>query len=175
MTNGYLAIDTPSDAATDKISAKTAGYYNKFSWNFRRQQQLLDDLSLSMQFSGQWTYKNLDSWEKLGLGGPNAIRGYAISEAMGDIGWLTRLELRYNLLPQFLSASVFHDRGWVMVNAKPYINNAENYLRRSGTGLGLDASYESFNIHAAVAWRGSQGTAEPDKSPRFWIQTSWQF
>lgn len=173
VTSGYLNIDTPSAAALDKVSAKSAGNYAKFGWNFSRQQALIGDFSLGVQFSGQWTYKNLDSWEKFSLGGPGGVRGYAVSEAMGDIGWLTRLELHYALIPQ-LSASVFHDRGWVMVNAKPYLNS-DNYLHRSGTGLGLDGGYGDFDIHGSVAWRGSQGTAEPDKSPRFWIQTGWRF
>lgn len=173
VTSGYLNIDTPIAAAIDSISTKSQGNYAKFNWYFSRQQALVSDFTLGLQFLGQWTYKNLDSWEKFSLGGPGAARAYAVSEAMGDIGWLARMELRYAILPQ-LSASVFHDRGWVMVNAKPFLDS-ENYLRRSGTGLGLDTSYGDFEIHGAVAWRGSQGTAEPDKNPRFWIQTGWRF
>ena len=174
FNGGHLVIDSAGAAAIDAAGARTAGNYAKLAFGIERQQALPAGFSLNLQLRGQWAADNLDSSEKFGLGGPNGVRAYASNEALGDRGWLGTIELRY-AVAQWLTAAVFHDHGEVTVNANPYLASA-NTLRRSGNGLGVMGSYESFDWRAYVAWRdGAVGTAEPDKSPRLWVQAGWRF
>ena len=174
LSQGRLGIDSPDAAALDAAGAQTVGRYTKWAWAVQRQQALGVGWSLGAQVRGQRAGQNLDSSEKLSLGGANGVRAYASGEATGDKGWLASLELRYAINPQ-VSASVFYDAGQVTVNAKPYLASP-NTLRRSGTGLGLAGSYGAFDWQAAMAWRGGDaGTAEPDRQTRFWVQAGWRF
>lgn len=174
LSQGRLGIDSPGAAALDAAGAQTVGRYTKWAWAVQRQQSLGVGWSFGAQVRGQRAGQNLDSSEKLSLGGANGVRAYASGEATGDKGWLASLELRYAISPQ-VSASVFYDAGQVTVNAKPYLASP-NTLRRSGTGLGLAGSYGAFDWQAAMAWRGGDaGTAEPDRQTRFWVQAGWRF
>ena len=174
LSQGRLGIDSPDAAALDAAGAQTVGRSTKWAWAVQRQQALGVGWSLGAQLRGQRAGQNLDSSEKLSLGGANGVRAYASGEATGDKGWLASLELRYAISPQ-VSASVFYDAGQVTVNAKPYLATP-NTLRRSGTGLGLAGSYGAFDWQAAMAWRGGDaGTAEPDRQTRFWVQAGWRF
>lgn len=174
LSQGRLGIDSPGAAVLDAAGAQTVGRYTKWAWAVQRQQALGVGWSLGAQLRGQRAGKNLDSSEKLSLGGANGVRAYASGEATGDKGWLASLELRYAISPQ-VSASAFYDAGQVTVNANPYLATP-NTLRRSGTGLRLAGSYGAFDWQAAMAWRGGDaGTAEPDRQARFWAQAGWRF
>lgn len=174
VSTGKLGFDNPSAAAIDSVNAKTAGNYTKLAYSVERQQALPANFSLSLQARGQWADSNLDSSEKISLGGPYGVRAYAVSEASGDRGWFASVELRYAIAP-WLSANVFHDHGRVEVNAKPYLTSA-NTLHRSGNGIGVVGNYGDFDWRAYAAWRGNEAsTAEPDKRPRFWLQAGWRF
>ena len=118
LLRGRLNIITEDAAAIDARGANTAGGYGKVNFNLSRQQALIDKLSLGAQLRGQWANKNLDSSEKLSLGGISGVRAYPSGEAAGDSGWVGSLELRYAVLPQ-VAASVFYDAGSINVNANP--------------------------------------------------------
>ena len=174
LIGGKLKIITEDAAAIDARGANTAGSYGKVSINLGRQQALIDKLSLGAQLRGQWASKNLDSSEKLSLGGISGVRAYPAGEAAGDSGWVGSLELRYAVLSQ-VAASVFYDAGSINVNANPYLPTA-NKRSLSGAGVGLAGVYEALDWRMSLAWRTSEAaTYEPDKKPRFWAQAGWRF
>ena len=174
LTGGRLNIITEDAATIDARGANTAGGYSKVNISLSRQQALIDKLSLGAQLRGQWASKNLDSSEKLSLGGISGVRAYPSGEAAGDSGWVGSLELRYAVLPQ-MAASVFYDAGSINVNANPYLPTA-NKRSLSGAGVGLAGVYAALDWRMSLAWRTSEAaTYEPDKKPRFWAQAGWRF
>lgn len=174
LIGGRLTFDSASAAALDAVAARTAGDYSKVTYSVQRLQALPANFTLNAQLRGQWTNDNLDSSEKFSLGGPYGVRAYATDEGMGDRGWIGNLELRYTI-SSWLVPSVFYDYGTVTVNAHPYLDSA-NSVHRKGGGLGVTGNYNDFDWRAYVAWRdGEEGTAEPDKAPRFWLQAGWRF
>jgi hemolysin activation/secretion protein len=173
ISGGALDIDSPSAAALDAAGAHTAGSFTKLVWNLERQQSVGDSWVLLASARGQQASKNLDSSEKLSLGGSSGVRAYAVGEAMGDQGWLLTLEARYRMNKVVFSA--FYDQGHVEVNKNPFLSTP-NGQDRSGKGIGVMGTYNKLDWSATVAWRGNQvGTAEPDKNPRAWVQVGWQF
>ena len=174
LTGGRLNIITEDAASIDAKGASTAGGYGKVHINLSRQQALTDKLSLGAQLRGQRASKNLDSSEKLSLGGINGVRAYPSGEASGDSGWVGSLELRYALMQQ-MAVSVFYDAGSIAVNADPYLTTA-NKRSLAGSGIGLSGAYSALDWRMAIAWRnGEVSVSEPDKSPRFWLQLGWRF
>ena len=71
---GHVNLDGSPNQATDASGAKTARQYSRLRWNFSRQQNVIDDISLSVMISGQESSKNLDSSEKFYLGGVSGVR-----------------------------------------------------------------------------------------------------
>jgi hemolysin activation/secretion protein len=57
-------------------------------------EEMIHDLQLMAKVSAQWTDRPLISNEQLGIGGQSSVRAYRESEAMGDYGLATQLELR---------------------------------------------------------------------------------
>ena len=172
-TNGRLSIDSPSALAIDALSAQTNGTFNKLSLSLSRQQYITSKLSFNASLSGQWADRNLDSSEKLSLGGADSVAAYTSNDASGDKGWVGRAELRYAVHPN-VTLSAFYDVGNVWVNAKPYMSGS-NQVRLHGGGLGLYANYKKFDLQALVSWRGSSVVSTDDKNPRVWVNLGYKF
>jgi hemolysin activation/secretion protein len=173
-TRGSLSIDTASKAALDAAAAHTAGAYSVLQWNVERQQHWGGESLLVASLRGQSASKNLDSSEKFSLGGPNGVRAYATNEAVGDEGWLLSVEWRQKIL-EGTAATVFYDTGHARVNKLPFLSTP-NSLDRRGAGIGLLGNWKGLDLKASLAWRGRDvGTAEPEKSPRIWVQLGWVF
>lgn len=174
ISSGQLSIGTPSAAAIDAAAAKTAGDYAKLAVTASRQQALSQTWSVLGQLRGQWANKNLDSSEKLSLGGVNGVRAYPSGEASGDNGWLGSLELRCSISNSMV-ASVFYDAGAVQINSNPYLTTS-NERTISGSGIGLSGTHVGVDWRVMMAWRDTgPSTSEADKSPRLWAQASLRF
>src|SRR5690606_39641993 len=85
-SNGRLSLNGAYDQAIDDITARTAGNFRKLTASALRVQRLTDKFSLHTRVQAQWASKNLDSSEKMGLGGAYGVRGYPQGEASGDEG-----------------------------------------------------------------------------------------
>jgi hemolysin activation/secretion protein len=175
-TRGELNIETPLAKAIDDVTARTDGGYHKWNLSFVRLQTLTERFSAYVAFHGQKAGRNLDSSEKLILGGINGVRAYPQGEAPGDSGYLLNVELRYafnvTALPGAWQTAVFLDTGEVRINENPF-NAQPNRRRLSGGGLGIEWSQASnFSLRLAVAQRiGNQrATAGSDDRTRGWLQ-----
>jgi hemolysin activation/secretion protein len=175
---GDLDIETPAARAADAATAQSNGHYQKLVYHAARLQRVTDKVSLYGAINGQFASKNLDVSEKMGLGGPYAVRAYPVGEAYADEGYVVNLEARL-LLPKFsqnipgqMHLVGFVDSGSVTHDKNPWAN-AQNSRTLSGAGVGLTWSdYNNFvvNMYWAQKLGNSVATAAPDKNGRFWFQ-----
>lgn len=165
LTGGQADLSaTATNEHADRIGPQSAGDYHKLSYSLARLQRLTDKTTLWLSFNGQTAGKNLDSSEKLSLGGPSGVRAYPVMEGTGDDGWLATLEARYNLLPT-LQVSAFYDHGWIRQShdasytGSPLINTGT--LKGAGLAVGWTQA-GNFSLKAVWARRiGDNSFANP--------------
>jgi len=87
-----------ADLAVDQLTRHTQGDYAILRANGSWLQQVTPLFSLSAVAQGQFSNRNLDSSEKLYLGGPRGVRAYPIEEAGSDSGEIVSLEARFAVL-----------------------------------------------------------------------------
>jgi hemolysin activation/secretion protein len=148
----------------------TNGGFSKFSLAAQRQQTLSPEFSLQAQVSAQIAGKNLDSSEKLSLGGPTSLAGYANGEAAGDEGLQARLALRWQARAD-LALTVFADYARLRLNRNPLPTVTTNHKRLTDAGIGADWMVgNGITASAILAWAGKEapGPADNDK-PRLWL------
>lgn len=147
-----------TDEQTDATSANSSGSFHKLNLSAARLQRLTSDFSLFMSFNGQYSDENLDSSEKIILGGPSGIRAYPVGEGSGDIGWQTNLEVRYDVPLELpigqIQLVTFYDAGGIKLNRSRWPGDVttatgRNYYNLSGAGFGVNLSMS--NIYAIRA------------------------
>ena len=178
-TRGDLSIDDAVQRAYDESTAQTAGQFGKWNLELTRLQHVSERVSLYLSYQRQWASKNLDSSEKMSLGGPNGVRAYPVGEASGDDGWRWTSELRWNLPTREGDENVwqliaFADGGHVNL----YHNKLPGYTGVAGrslygAGVGVNWSNQAnWVARAYYAWKiGSEdAVSDTDRSGRFWFQ-----
>jgi len=169
-SQGSLNIDGQLNQTIDDLTAGTQGRFHKLNPSLVRLQRLTDRFSLYAQLQGQWADGNLDSSEKISLGGAYGVRAYPQGEASGDQGWLANLELRYALTDAW-QLSTFVDHGEVRLNKDTW-STGENHRSLSAAGVGARWAAYGWQVNAVSAWK--LGNADPqsdvDRSPRVWVQ-----
>ncbi|MGE8504958.1 MAG: ShlB/FhaC/HecB family hemolysin secretion/activation protein [Pseudomonas sp.] len=169
-SQGSLNIDGASAQRADDLTAGTAGQFHKLNPSLVRLQRLSERFSLYTQLQGQWADGNLDSSEKLYLGGAYGVRAYPQGEASGDQGWLANVELRY-ALNEAWQLSTFVDHGQVRLNKDTWADE-DNHRSLSSAGVGARWAAYGWQISAVAAWRLGNADAESDvaRTPRVWAQ-----
>ena len=128
-----------TDSATADALATAGGYnggFTKGTLDVTAVQQLGSPaFDVLLKLSGQKAGSNLDSSERIYLGGARGVRAYPQGEASGDEGILGTLEVRYHLPVKGLTASIYYDAGHVR---KVKSIAGSNTLQ--GWGLGLTYS-----------------------------------
>lgn len=172
---GRLRLLDPITHLLDAYTARTAGRYQRLNANVARLQRLGGQFSLLVQAEGQFADGNLDSSEKMPLGGVYGVRAYPQGEAAGDQGWLARVELRRDMRPGF-QLSLFYDQGGMRLNHKPWAAGI-NHRMLAGAGLGMGWTHPQWQASLGVAWQTDGGTTEsaPEKTPRLWGQVVRRF
>jgi hemolysin activation/secretion protein len=168
--DGSLRLDAVSQAL-DAAGLDTQGSYGKTTVQLARLQQLTTRLNLYAQVSAQVARKNLDSSEKMILGGALGVRAYPQGEATCDDAVLANLELRYALAADWQLIG-FIDAAGGSISHSPLAGTSDNRRSLSGAGLGLTwIRTADFSLQSFLAWRtGSPATSDVDRSPRVWIQ-----
>jgi len=183
FTDGHLGITPQNQAAQDQNLAtgghQTQGEFKKYNLDARRLQRLTDNTSLLLTLQAQRANKNLASAEKFSIGGPNAVRAYAISEGTGDEGSVVQVEYRY-ILPGFkplgadLTVSGFADHGQSTLNRKPNPTDNPNYRSIGGYGIGVSLGKDgNFLVKGMIAWKSDGEVSQSDAArgaPLFWFQ-----
>ena len=180
---GDLDIRTPAALAIDQATARSNGHYGKLAYNAARLQNVTDNFALYAGIYGQFASKNLDISEKMGLGGPYAVRAYPVGEAYADEGYVVNLETRLRLpkfsesLPGQFHLIGFVDTGRVKINENPWPAAAvPNHRTLSAAGFGATwVDYNNFSLSAYWAHKlgNDAATSIPasvDKKSRVWLQ-----
>ena len=178
LSAGSLDIETPAVRAADAATARSNGSYSKLWFNLARSQRLTDLWSLGASFTGQLASKNLDSSEKMVLGGMDGVRAYPQGEGFGDEGYQGSIEARLLLaglsghMPGQVHLVGFVDSGHVTINKHPWFvgRNSETI---SSVGVGLtwvDPGNFSVRTYYASKLGNQDAISAPDRSGRFWIQ-----
>jgi hemolysin activation/secretion protein len=147
-TQGRVNLSDSPNELTDAQTVQTAGDFNKSNFNISRLQTLTPSLGLLLNFNAQRANKNLDSSEKIYLGGATGVRAYPSNEGGGSEGQTMSLELRQRIADVW-TLSGFYDYGHVRI----YPNN-QDVLGAPLTGL------NQFALRGAglsVAWQAAPG------------------
>lgn len=176
LTHGRLRLDEALDAA-DRAGAWTRGCFTKATLDAGRLQPLAAGVTLYGRLAAQWANKNLDSAEKLFLGGPYGVRAWPGGEGVGDQGALIQLELQAPV--GATEPFVFYDAGRVRINSNAFVANARNRRSIAGAGLGLRWRQANLSLEGSVGWRtgaARTSTVEPDSSqPQLWLTAGYRF
>ncbi len=177
--HGHLHI---RDQVTQFLDASvfghdTEGDFTKFNFQLGRLQAIVPRVALYTSVAGQFAGENLDSSEKLNLGGAGSVRAFPNSELLVDDGFSASAELRVTVLED-VTLAPFYDFGRGRAfHAK---NGFDGDLWRSISGPGIGVTWAragNFTIISSVAWRdhGEQLTEGNDHQPRWFWQVQKSF
>jgi hemolysin activation/secretion protein len=180
---GNLDIESAAERAADALTARSDGGFGKLQANLGRLQTLSGPLSLYGAIRGQLAFDNLDSSEKMELGGAYGVRAYPEGEAYGDQGYIATVETRLMLapwaqaLPGQLQLIGFVDVGEVEYSQDPWFTGS-NHASRSGYGAGVSwFGPHDLILKASYARKlgDAEATSGPDKDGRAWFHVSKLF
>lgn len=178
LSYGDLDIKSPLERAADALTARSDGRFAKLAFSAARLQTIGGPLALYGAVRGQLAFDNLDSSEKMELGGAYGVRAYPEGEAFGDQGYLATIEARLQLgrlfasLPGQLELIGFVDVGAVKYAHNPWFPGS-NHAHRSGYGAGIGWTGPSgLMVKASYARKlgDADATSAPDKNGRAWFQ-----
>jgi len=147
VTSGQVNLAGSANQSTDSTGANTQGAYQKLSLGLSRVQTLTSDLSLYVAANAQTASKNIDSSEKMYLGGAGGVRAYPSSEGGGSEGQTFSAELRQKLNAK-TTLTGFYDHGHV----KAFNDNT----KVDGSGLNSGVGPNSYTLKgygASVSWQ----------------------
>ena len=157
-TSGRFDLTGSPNENDDLNGAHIAGEFNKYKLSFKREQQLGRSTTLSLSYQSQWADKNLDSSEKIFLGGAQGVRAYGANEAGGTQGQLLNLELQHQLqlADGVFTQAIFYDVGEITVNKNNSFPTALPLNSYSLKGAGLWAGWNVRNklgmAYARLTW-----------------------
>lgn len=155
--------------------ASTQGQFRKWQLNLARMQTLVPGLTANVAWQLQRANKNLDSSEKLYLGGVYGVRAYPMSEGSAKDGEMLNVELSQQL-PNDLVLSGFYD--WAQAR-NPEATEAA--LRRySLRGMGVSMTWQALSqwqIKATAARRLGDNPlpAATYGASRLWVSANYSF
>jgi hemolysin activation/secretion protein len=163
-----LHFNDATAQATDAAAADTQGHASKIALSADRLQPLSLHTQWILNWQAQWARHNLDTTQKMSLGGAHSVRAYAPGVLSGDEGQFLSTEIKHWLTPHSRAlntrgdwyASVFMDAGWLTLYRNPYASG-DNQARLIGVGAGLswegpDHWNASLSISQALGSAASQ-------------------
>lgn len=172
LYGGSLQILGDEAKMADDLYTKTAGGYGKGTLSLVRTKWIHPRVQYNVSLMAQLASKNLNSSEKMSLGGAYGVRAYPQGEAAGDDGVLFSGELRWSMPTPQLQLIAFLDGGTVKINKKPW-DDSINRRSLFGAGIGLAwTKPNDYSIRLDYAWQlGSEASvSDPRSSGRFWLQ-----
>ncbi|MGX2956673.1 ShlB/FhaC/HecB family hemolysin secretion/activation protein [Ursidibacter arcticus] len=148
--------------------------FTVFQYNLSHEQSLPKSFAFSMGVTGQIADKNLDSSQKMLLGGLSAVRGYKAGAVSVDEGHILQTELKH-YLPLFkesiLTTSVFYDYGVgkYYKDTKELESSVKNNVKVQSVGAGLGlSSINNYSINVTAAKTLGNKLADTDKH-QIWL------
>lgn len=164
---------------------KKDGRFEKFNYSATHLQELTPHWSVYVSVTGQKAMSDLDSAEKLLLGGPSAVRAYEVTEGSVDSGVFSTLELQRKwsfptlvrkgkesevMLAGFYDqgTGVYYEKsGWLMADNRITVSGAGVYTRVS-TGGGM-------NFTLTLARRTGEALSLQSDRNKFWFTSQLTF
>ncbi|MHA4868775.1 ShlB/FhaC/HecB family hemolysin secretion/activation protein [Duganella sp. PWIR1] len=144
-------VDLSANAASLLADAAgTQGQFAHTNYQLNRYQRLGGGVTGMVSLSGQLATANLESGEKMSLGGPGRVRAYPAGEASGDEGYVLTLEGHYELRELKSDVSLFFDYGHITLNHDVY----QGALAAGGPGN----SYSLKGMGVGWSWRVAERT-----------------
>ena len=179
VTSGKVIFDDVDAKSYDARNAKTVGGFAKMNLNLTRLQSLSQSNALYISFAAQVAGNNLDTSQKMTLGGPYTVRAYDTSAVSGDSGYLLSAELRHDLgdiVNGRLHALAFVDSAQVKINKNTWVAS-DNSASLSGVGVGLswvgqNNLYANTYIATAV---GAKPIQVSNNLTRVWLEVGKRF
>jgi hemolysin activation/secretion protein len=175
LYRGQLDIRSVPELALDQDPAgrNTNGHYTRATYQLNRLQSVSDNTSIYLALAGQWANNNLDSADKITIGGPHAVRAFGVSSGIGDEAQIVNAEYRWSASAA-ASISLFYDIGRVRLNHRPYVGE-ENHRVFSGYGLSTFWNImTTLSLRASLAWPAHDGGRAAGENnqrvPRFYGQ-----
>jgi hemolysin activation/secretion protein len=141
LTGGNADLtDIPADRKLDRATARISDDYYKLNADYSVKYPIDPRSSARLLSKAQIAKKNLESNEKLSMGGLTGIRAYPYGEGLGDTGLVAQTEYNYLLRPD-IQLGAFYDLGYVRRNADPW------------TGLTGDNKYFLHGVGGSVTWQ----------------------
>ena len=167
LRTGQLDLDAN---ATSSDILGTAGQFRKLTLSANRNQAINTDTSLLMQFTLQVASKNLDSSERLSLGGPNLIPGYAGGEASADSGKHVKLGLRWQVKPD-VALTAFTDWASIELSRNPLPAGPTNQRVLADFGVSADWQINKASSLSALVAKPTRDGINPldNGKARFWV------
>lgn len=179
ITKGSVDFIDANAMIADAATAKTKGSFSKLNMNLSRLQNISANNALYMSLVAQIAGDNLDSSQKMSVGGPYTVRAYDTGAISGDAGYLLSIDLRHDL-GALLNGQVhvlgFVDTAHITVNKNSF-GAASNSATLSGVGLGLNwVGQNNYNANAYVATPiGATPALVTANSTRAWVEIGKSF
>jgi hemolysin activation/secretion protein len=134
----------------DASTAKADGSFTRFNAHISRLQHFGDTWSLYGKLQGQVASTNLDSSQKMYLGGATSNSGYPLGEVAGDQGIEAHLALRKEFLAPWggsAQAGVFYEQGRIQIHKNPWLGwqgsnpMLSNHVTLKTVGLSLSQTW----------------------------------
>ncbi|PNM24797.1 ShlB/FhaC/HecB family hemolysin secretion/activation protein [Yersinia enterocolitica] len=183
-TAGHLSLDDEFSQSMNSLTG-IGGTFARFNYRAGHDQGFGPYFTFFNQFTGQIASKNLDSSQKLLLGGPLAVRAYGIGEGAVDKGTLFTTELRTHwqlLLPTWagtgnqITFAAFFDQGWGSYYRQPIAGLTGNNINLSGFGAYITLFRPAdYTLNLTWAHRtGQAAIAQPDND-QLWLSAYKMF
>ena len=187
IAKGEVDLTGSLSQQTDKNTTKTEGVFNKLRLNGTWQQAVTTQTSAYVSYTAQVADKNLDSSEKMQLGGMNGVRAYPTGEGSGAEGQMLQLEVRQQL-ENGINMAAFYDWGQVWLQQDPNYPGGPTHNINTYKGFGASVGY-TFENGASIkgTWARKLGD-NPNPNPingndmdgtrdrnRYWLQVNLPF
>jgi hemolysin activation/secretion protein len=113
----------------------------------------LTDSGLSIQVRGNAQIapsRNLDSYNRMSLGGVNGVRAYTTIDGVGDAGVVGTIEIRQRLY-QSHYVGIFYDGGVIKPNKTPIPGAFNSGYSLQATGLSFGGSFSKLSYSISIA------------------------
>ena len=179
-TTGRVGFDDAAAQLADATTANTQGDFSKWNASLARLQSLSASSTLYLAFSGQWTHTNLDSSQKMSVGGPYTVRAYDMGAVSGDSGYVVSAEYRHAMGAAWggqWTAVAFIDSAQIEVNKRLWVAGV-NSASLSGAGVGLNWSgvdQWSARANLAAPLGATPELLGTTDTARAWVELSRRF
>ncbi|MDP1958530.1 POTRA domain-containing protein [Hydrogenophaga sp.] len=179
VTAGSVAFYDLDARLYDSKHANTNGSFAKINLSLSRLQSLSSNNALYVSLAAQAAGNNLDTSQKMTLGGPYTVRAYDTSSVSGDSGYLLSAELRHDFGDIFngrVHVLGFVDSAQVTINKSTW-GVTDNSASLSGVGMGLNwAGKNNLNANAYIATSvGAKPSQVLNNTTRAWLEVGKRF